>query len=598
MPTLYDLGLRIRSEGFAEAMRGLRQLGDTGKQTAANLQGLTAAFVKGGLIERGISNVARTVVEQLGQAITEAGDAERVMNELGSAVDNVGGNFHLLAPTLNDAAEKMAKFSRFSDDTARVALTRMIMITGDTKGALDNLGLAADVAAGSHRNLEDAAELVGKAMAGNTKGLKEFGINTKDSAVALDELRSKFRGFAEKDGASLQGRLEQIKNAWGEVLEAFGKAVTGSTSVPEALNKIVIKLTELAGWIDGHAGAWQAWATNAIKWVSEVEARMAKVERIAHAIYRFTHPGQVEQTAFNDVASGASNSSQPGPLFQDVTSGNAGHSTPGARTGGGGGKGSGVKIPNIDLSSTNEATLGRLAEKLGKAPEISISGVNMDAKPVPGIGMSVDQLKELYKNYWKGVEERSDEVLKQEQKQAEKAAAAMAQVSDIITQGMAQTLGDAIYNAFTAAFNGEGLGGIFKAFGKTVLAGLGQVFTQLGMVYLEYGGIMQALSALLPNPFTAGPAGLAIGAALIAMGSALGAVAKGGAGRGTAAAGAFRERGGSTGEIIRLKFVDRPGYGQSMVPASPVVINAYGPNDPKTQRWMLETFNKATRRNG
>ena len=43
---------------------------------------------------------------------------------------------------------------------------------------------------------------------------------------------------------------------------------------------------------------------------------------------------------------------------------------------------------------------------------------------------------------------------------------------------------------------------------------------------------MQSLAALLPDPFTAGAAGIAIGLALIAMGSALGAVAGGGGGGG------------------------------------------------------------------
>jgi hypothetical protein len=121
------------------------------------------------------------------------------------------------------------------------------------------------------------------------------------------------------------------------------------------------------------------------------------------------------------------------------------------------------------------------------------------------------------------------------------------------------------------------------------------MFTQLGMVYLEYGVLMQSLSTLLPNPFTAGPAGIAIGAALIAMGAALGAVASGGGGRGTATAGAFRERGGTT-DIVRLKFVDRPGMNDRMEPLQPVVYNAYGPNDPKTQRWIKETFTKGARR--
>lgn len=97
-----------------------------------------------------------------------------------------------------------------------------------------------------------------------------------------------------------------------------------------------------------------------------------------------------------------------------------------------------------------------------------------------------------------------------------------------IVESGSTVLGDALANGFAAAFNGEGIGGVIKAFGKTILAGVGSLFIQLGQTYLAYGGIMKGLVGLLGNPVTAGPAGLAIGAALIAMGSALGAIANGG----------------------------------------------------------------------
>ncbi len=171
-------------------------------------------------------------------------------------------------------------------------------------------------------------------------------------------------------------------------------------------------------------------------------------------------------------------------------------------------------------------------------------------------------------------------------------------IADTIQGGFAQTLGDAIYNAFSAAFSGEGIGGFIKAFGKTILAGVGQMFTQLGMIYLEYGVLMQSLSALLPNPFTAGPAGIAIGAALIAMGAALGAVAQGGGGRGTATGGAFRERASATQDITRIKFVDsRTGNPVNGLQTRPAVNNYFfGPNDPTVQRQFTELMEKANRR--
>jgi hypothetical protein len=160
---------------------------------------------------------------------------------------------------------------------------------------------------------------------------------------------------------------------------------------------------------------------------------------------------------------------------------------------------------------------------------------------------------------------------------------------------LGQTLADGIYNAFAAAFNGEGIGGVFKAFGKTVLAGIGQIFTMMGQAYLEYGIIMSGLVPTLSNPFTAGPTAIAIGALLTALGAALGAIGKG-SGRGTASAGAFREPGAVTSDVVRLKFVDRPGSNSILNPRENVTFNVFGPNDPTAQRAIVDTLKNATRR--
>lgn len=159
------------------------------------------------------------------------------------------------------------------------------------------------------------------------------------------------------------------------------------------------------------------------------------------------------------------------------------------------------------------------------------------------------------------------------------------------TDSLAQTLGDGIYEAFAAAFNGEGLGGIFKAFGKTVLAGIGQIFTMMGQAYIEYGVIMSGLVPTLSNPFTAGPTALAIGALLVALGGALGAISKG-AGRGTAGAGAFREPHSVTNDVVRIKFVNRDGSAADLVPRTPVHFTIIGENDPKAQRMLSNMVDK------
>lgn len=101
---------------------------------------------------------------------------------------------------------------------------------------------------------------------------------------------------------------------------------------------------------------------------------------------------------------------------------------------------------------------------------------------------------------------------------------------------LGNTLADSLAAGITAGFAGGGIKGAFAAAGKSLLAGIGGIFIDLGKTYLEYSGIMEALTPLLGNPFTAGAAGAAIGTALIALGAALEGVGqRSGGGAGAAA---------------------------------------------------------------
>jgi hypothetical protein len=170
-----------------------------------------------------------------------------------------------------------------------------------------------------------------------------------------------------------------------------------------------------------------------------------------------------------------------------------------------------------------------------------------------------------------------------------------------IQDELQRTFNDAIYNAFSSAFSGEGLDGIFKSFGKTILAGLGEVFTQMGETYLKFGAIMDRLKDFLYNPATAGWAATAIGIALIGLGSALGALGSG-AGQGTAAAGSYSTPGSAgtpLNTVTQIKVVSGNTQAASQVtPAKNVVYQPIiiGPNDPVAQKGILQLMDNANRR--
>lgn len=197
----------------------------------------------------------------LADAIAEAREAETTWSRLGTAVGNAGADFARLRPAIEDTTRSVQGFSTATDDELREALTRMITITGDFDGSLTRLGLTADVAAYKNISVSEAADLVGKAMMGNEKVFKNFGIVAGTNAEKMEELRRTVAGFAEREAATFTGQLQLIRNAWDDVLEATGDAILNNESLRGNLGGLVGMLRNLETGIREHEASLGALVT-------------------------------------------------------------------------------------------------------------------------------------------------------------------------------------------------------------------------------------------------------------------------------------------------------------------------------------------------
>jgi hypothetical protein len=168
----------------------------------------------------------------------------------------------------------------------------------------------------------------------------------------------------------------------------------------------------------------------------------------------------------------------------------------------------------------------------------------------------------------------------------------LGEMADKIKGAINHTLGDAINAGFQAAFSGKGLGGIFKAFGKTVLSHIGSMIVEQGQTYLKFGAILQPLVPHLFNPITSAWASTAIGVALIGLGSALGALGSGGGGGGGGFAAVPRPA-----EITNLKLV-ATGVADAarIAPRGAVNMTVIGPGDPAAFRQIQQGLDNHARR--
>jgi hypothetical protein len=204
------------------------------------------------------------------KAVDEAIQAEAGMNRLHKAVNNAGVGFAGFSKEAEVVINTLQRTTRATDDELRDALARLITITNDTSGSLKNLALVNDLAAFSGKGLEESAVIVGKAMMGNTRALKEFGITTKDSGEAIDQLSAKVGGQAEILNKGLGGALAQIKKQFNEVLEAIGLVVVGSDNLTTGTSALAEALADLAGWITANEASLRGGLSGAFEAVRDL----------------------------------------------------------------------------------------------------------------------------------------------------------------------------------------------------------------------------------------------------------------------------------------------------------------------------------------
>ena len=119
-----------------------------------------------------------------------------------------------------------------TDDQLRPAFSRLVRSTKDVEEAQKLLSLALDISSATGKPLEAISNSLGKAYDGNTNALGKLGLGidqnilkTKDFNLVYETLRGSFKGFAEGEAQTFQGRLDRLKVAFDETKETIGFAL-------------------------------------------------------------------------------------------------------------------------------------------------------------------------------------------------------------------------------------------------------------------------------------------------------------------------------------------------------------------------------------
>ena len=186
------------------------------------------------------------------KAIEESLEGEQSMQRMQTAVENAGQSFAQMRPKIDSTIGDLTRLTVYTDDQLMAAFSDMTIQTGDARGSLANLGLAADLAAAKSIPLEAASSAIGKAFAGNTTALGKLIPELKGSSDMLGDLRIKVEGTAEKMGGTFAGSIERAKNQFAEFAQAVGDAIIGADSMQGSGNRLVDLLVQMTQWVEAN----------------------------------------------------------------------------------------------------------------------------------------------------------------------------------------------------------------------------------------------------------------------------------------------------------------------------------------------------------
>lgn len=154
---------------------------------------------------------------------------EQSQIKLASALENATGATKAQIAATEDSIDKMARATGVADDQLRPALSRLALSTNSTSKAQELLALALDISTQTGKPLEGVANALGRAYDGNTASLGKLGVGLSSAelkAMSFTQVQTKlsdlFGGAAAKNAETFQGRMDRLKIAFDEGVEAIG----------------------------------------------------------------------------------------------------------------------------------------------------------------------------------------------------------------------------------------------------------------------------------------------------------------------------------------------------------------------------------------
>ncbi len=161
-------------------------------------------------------------------SVAAAEGAQAAHERLEQAFKNVGLSSKDFSKQIDDAESSMRKLG-FTDTNTETALGSLVTATGNTKKAMFDLGVAADLARFKHVDLETATKNLTAAMGGSQRAIKQLGIVVAPVTTAVDKLKASHEDLTTAAGKAdlAQAKLQDKMATGQEVIQKTSELVKG-----------------------------------------------------------------------------------------------------------------------------------------------------------------------------------------------------------------------------------------------------------------------------------------------------------------------------------------------------------------------------------
>lgn len=184
----------------------------------------------------------------IGALLTGAGSADAAAAaQLKQAIENAGASFEDYKDRIEHANSSMTKYGYTANQTMN-ALQGLTQATGDPGKALDMLGLAANLAAAKHEDLQEAVTQLNQILAGKgTKTLQQFGLANSNAAAAMTHAATAAKGAESADTAlaASKQKLADLEARLGVAQQSRAVSSAAVTSAQDQLTAAQRRLTDI-----------------------------------------------------------------------------------------------------------------------------------------------------------------------------------------------------------------------------------------------------------------------------------------------------------------------------------------------------------------